>query len=164
MSQTKTVVQKLVVPAKIHFRSIRVIEAQLNSSTEYQDAPAKPDHYSFSIAKSIAHLPGKNFVRYRLHFLIEAREKEGAPIGLNARFTIEFHFEIENFPDNIIDKDGRLQVNEALMATLLGMAYSTARGIVLEKTQNTYLGGIILPCIDPYAVLHDQDDDRGKES
>jgi len=44
-----------------------------------------------------------------------------------------------------------------LAATLLGIAYSTSRGIIVEKTQNTFLGGIILPCIDPYKVLMEEE-------
>lgn len=46
-----------------------------------------------------------------------------------------------------------MQIDAALGATLLGTAYSTARGIIFERTRGTYFDGVILPVIDPFKVL-----------
>ncbi|MFA6335927.1 MAG: hypothetical protein WCX48_10345 [Bacteroidales bacterium] len=41
-----------------------------------------------------------------------------------------------------------------LGASVMGIIYSTARGIILEKTHNSYLNGVILPVIDPGILLN----------
>lgn len=162
---TKAAEQSKVKPEKIHFRSIQIIEFQINTSDTFKDHPVKPELCTFSIGKSIAHIPGENKGRYRLFFMVEALNADQQTIGLDAFIGIEFHLEIENLAENIIEHDGQLSINSSLAATLLGMSYSTARGIILEKTQNTFFGGIILPCIDPYKVLLEKEpEDDVKEA
>lgn len=156
----KTPEQKLVIPEVIHFRSIQIIEFQIHVSDTFRQHPVKPDRNTFSIAKSIDHIPGENKARYRLFFMIDALDSNNEPLGLDAMIGIEFHMEIENLSSNILEKNGQLTINTNLAATILGMSYSTSRGIILEKTQNTFFGGIILPCIDPYKVLLEKDDEK----
>ncbi len=156
----KTESQKLVIPEKIHCRAIQLVDFSIQASDAYRDNPVKHDRLTFSIAKSIAHVPKENKARYRLYFLIEALDVQDQKVGLDASIGIEFHFEIENLTENILEADGQLQINANLAATLLGMAYSTSRGIILEKTQNTFLSGVILPCIDPYAILKEAELDE----
>jgi hypothetical protein len=35
----------------------------------------------------------------------------------------------------------------------MGIAFSTARGIVFDRTQGTFFGGVILPVIDPKKLI-----------
>jgi hypothetical protein len=37
----------------------------------------------------------------------------------------------------------------------MAIAYSTARGIILQSTQSTILDGVILPVIDPKDLFND---------
>lgn len=41
-------------------------------------------------------------------------------------------------------------------ATLLGIAFSTARGIIFERTRGTFFDGVILPVVDPFKVLEEK--------
>jgi len=53
------------------------------------------------------------------------------------------------------DESGKTYIDKNIGGTLLGIAYSTARGIVLERTQGSYLGGVVLPVIDPIVAIKD---------
>lgn len=53
-----------------------------------------------------------------------------------------------------------MQVDIGLAASLVGLAYSTARGIILERTSGTILNGIIIPVIDPMKLLKGQSSDK----
>jgi hypothetical protein len=44
-------------------------------------------------------------------------------------------------------------VEGKLGGALCGIAYSTAWGIVLERTASTLFGGVVLPVIDPNILL-----------
>jgi hypothetical protein len=67
---------------------------------------------------------------------------------------IEFRFVVENFEDFVkVEEKDEIRIDAALAATLLAMAYSTARGIVFERTRGTFFDGVILPVIDPFNTL-----------
>jgi len=53
--------------------------------------------------------------------------------------------------DKYIDEKQRLDLSVA--ASLINISYSTSRGIILEKTQNTFFHGIILPVVDSTKLL-----------
>lgn len=69
-------------------------------------------------------------------------------------FKIQYLFHIENLEELM-----RISVSETpnlsgeLAATLMGIAYSTSRGIILTSTENSVLGGILLPVVSPVKIL-----------
>jgi len=54
--------------------------------------------------------------------------------------------EVNNSPDKLLPKD--------FIDVILGICYSTLRGIVIEKT-NAYNGGLLLPIINPQELTRD---------
>jgi hypothetical protein len=73
-----------------------------------------------------------------------------------AVFTIDFHFKVDNMHDCIEQADEVVKIDPTMPAHLVGIAYSTARGIVSERLGNTPFQGLILPIINPYEVLKKQ--------
>ena len=71
-----------------------------------------------------------------------------------AHFVIDFHFEIKNLSNFYkLKEDEQPLFSGVLIATLLGLSFSTARGIIFEKLATTNLKDIILPVIDPNKLL-----------
>ena len=66
-----------------------------------------------------------------------------------------FIFFLENFEDLVTPSgpDGGLVVDGQAMSHLLGMAYSTSRGMILVKTRGTSLEGSLLPVLDPKTLM-----------
>jgi hypothetical protein len=71
-----------------------------------------------------------------------------------AEFVIQFLFEVENLNDlSNINDDGTPVVLGELSVTLTGIAYSTSRGIILNSTDQSEIGGVLLPVINPMNLL-----------
>lgn len=143
----------MIRPEKIHIVSINIFKANLDTAEAYLDHPVKPVSFSFDFGKEIAHIFEEGHSRLRLYFHLAALGKEGEKLGVEVEYGIEFHFRVENFQDFVQEKKGNIQMDAGFVATLLGMAFSTARGIVFERTRGTFFEGIVLPVIDPYKAL-----------
>lgn len=144
----------MIIPEKIKINSINIIKAQLAPDEGFLESPIKPHSFRFGLGKEIAHHPEEGRYRYRLFFNLTGLNEAEQEIGLSLDYGIEFHFSVENFRDFIKEEeDGSVKLNADLGATLLGMAYSTARGIVFERTRGTFFDGVILPVLDPYKAL-----------
>jgi hypothetical protein len=143
-----------IIPEKIHIAQINVIHCHISTGDEYLNNPVKWDNIGISIRKEDAYSFENKGCRFRLFFKCVAMKKE-RELDLNAEIGIEFHFIVENFADFISKEGEHNKISLELSSTLLAIAFSTSRGIIVEKTQNTYFRGIILPVVDPVAVLLD---------
>lgn len=142
-----------IVPEKINLFSINIFKANLETSDAYLDNPEKSSSFEFNLGHHIAQNYDQNRSRYRLFFLLNALNASGESLGVKVEYGIEFHFEIDNYRDFVKKSKDDLQIEINLAATLLGLAYSTARGIIFERTRGTFFDGVVLPVIDPYKAL-----------
>ena len=142
-----------VIPEQIHLLAARVIKYKIDSSDEYLENPISPQGLEFSLAKDIAHNFDEEMARYRLYFELIGMKNENEKLELEAEIGIEFHFKIENFKQFLKESKDETQVSLDIAASLMAIAYSTSRGMILEKTQNTYFNGIIIPVIDATKFL-----------
>lgn len=146
-----------IIPEKIHLFSINIFKANLETSDVYLDNPQKGDSIEIDVAHNIAHSYDQNRSRYRLFFLLNALDKGGNRLGVKVEYGIEFHFEVENFKDHAKKVKNKLEIDIHLAATLYTLSYSTARGIIFERTRGTFFNGAVLPVIDPYKALVDKE-------
>lgn len=149
--------KKRIDPTKIHIRRIKVFKSDIDTTPEYLDDPKKFDEYEFRVGKEVAFNTDAGAARYRLFLKIDAQDADEKSLGLTAEFGIEYHFEIENFDENIRTDNGEAQINFQLATVLLAIAYSTSRGIILERMLGTYFEGLVIPVVDPGKVM------RGEE-
>ncbi len=147
-----------IIPEKIQIVSINIIKANLDTTDEFLENQIKPDFFKFGLAQEIAYNFEESRSRCRLFLTLEACDSDDKPIGLKVEYGIEFHFHVDNLQEFVIETaDGEPQLEASIGATLLGMAYSTARGIVFERTRGTLFSGVLLPVIDPFKALMDND-------
>jgi len=140
-------------PESISIFHINVYKSSVNSSEVYIDIPQKPSNFRVSYSQNFAfNLELKN-IRLRLEVLLDGINEKEEPIGIQGSFGIEFHFHVDNLEEFLENKEGENKIQGLLGITLISIAFSTSRGIILEKTLNTPLNGIILPVIDPAAMI-----------
>lgn len=159
MSRQKAV----VVPEKIHLAGMNIFKANLETTDEYLENPDREASFKFGLTRNIAHNYEQGRSRFRLYFSLEAQDKEEKPLGAKIEYGIEFHFLVDNFQDFVKkskDKDEEIKIDISIAATLFGMAYSTARGIIFERTRGTFFHGVILPVIDPYKALMEKGENK----
>jgi len=147
--------QSKVDPSKISILKINILKSNIDSPLDYI-----PDHesgigFTMSLGNEIKYDTENKMVRIRLFLSFEETINEEEKTGLKADFGIEFHFYVGNLDENLVVEDKDTKINKVLIATLMGMAYSSSRGIILERTSNTYFKGLIIPSIDPYQALED---------
>jgi len=147
-------------PTKIHLFSVNVFQGGLKTDPALLESSqveiGKSAHFNMGVEQELAHNIEDRLTRIRLYFQLIGLEKEsGEAIGLEAEYGIEFHFKVDNFSDFVKDKDGEVLVDRHIAATLLGIAYSTARGILLERLQGTLFGSVLIPVVSPYQVLEE---------
>ncbi|VTR43574.1 hypothetical protein [Sphingobacterium thalpophilum] len=56
--------------------------------------------------------------------------------------------------DFLGEKDGKAAFTDQLLGTLIGLSYSTLRGILYSRLAETNLNGIILPVVNPNEFLN----------
>jgi hypothetical protein len=89
-----------------------------------------------------------------LDVLLGGKDVYDKPLDVNCEFALEFLFEIENLAElSKMDGNNGLMVDQSLGETLMAIAYSTSRGVILQATQTTMLGGVILPVTAPRDLL-----------
>lgn len=148
--------QPKIVAEDIQILSINIFKAQLNTTEEFLNQPVSSDNFRFGIKQELAHNADVERSRCRLYFSLEGTDDNENPIGVTVDYAIEFHFHIKNFKNFLLeDKKGNVKMNKTFAATLIAMAYSTARGIIFERTRGTFFEGVLLPIIDPFKVLEE---------
>lgn len=74
-----------------------------------------------------------------------------------ASFHIDFHFHVQNMEECMTKSDEKVTIDSTLPSHLIAIAYSTSRGIVYERFINTPYKDTILPIINPYELLKEDE-------
>ena len=73
--------------------------------------------------------------------------------GNEVNFEIEFPYSIKDLENFYELENDQPAFTANLIATILGISFSTARGILYERLANTNFQGVILPVISPIKML-----------
>ncbi len=144
---------KKIVPEKIIFQLIQVLKSSVTTTDDYQKNPVKPRSIRVSFAQNTAFIFETRKVRIRLDVILDGTDLKNQDVGLHGEFEIEFHLQVKNLNDFVIEQDGQKLVDGLLGETLMGIVYSTARGIILDRTFGTLFEGAIIPVIAPKDLL-----------
>ena len=144
---------QLVNPDYIHLLSVDILKARIQS--EFEALSEDSIEFQFDMSSTNGFNVVEKLVRFELEINLVKKNAEGRIIG-ECSFTISFVFQIENFEEVVEEKEGGIVFNGAMAATLGGIAFSTARGILLTRFQGTAFRDFILPVIDPKKVFEDE--------
>ncbi|MBP8824425.1 MAG: hypothetical protein KBH07_12355 [Flavobacteriales bacterium] len=139
-----------VDPTKMRINRITMIHGKLEATEAYLNKPEPPAQ----VKVDFGHRSGIGWKAertwHRLYVELAALDDKGSPLGLTASYVFEFHFTIQGLGDfaKKLD-DGALAIHPVMANTLMGIMFSTVRGMVLERTKGTYFDGVVLPVIAP---------------
>jgi hypothetical protein len=144
-----------VEPEKINLQGIRILKAHYEEDDECALNPQDVIGFSVGLKSEGGFNLDENYHRFRLFVKIVGQDEELNNLGLSAEYHIEFDYVIDNMMDfvDLDEKTSEFSVSKMLGATIAGISYSTARGIILDRTQATDLNGVILPVINPHSLL-----------
>jgi len=142
-----------VKPELISILSLRIFKSAISTTDDYINNPVKHDGVEIKIGQNTAFDLERKNIRIRLNIDLEAKKNESEPVGLSGNFVLEFHLHVDNLDEFISHENDKNLIDGQLGGTLNGIVYSTARGIIYERTATTAFGGILLPVIDPNSLL-----------
>lgn len=134
-----------IVPGEINLFHIDIVE----SSVEVPEKSIR--ELNINVAHTTMHNLKDQRMKIGLHINLGTKDN---PDGGKASFILDFHFQIKNLNNFYeLKEDNHPVFSGLLIAALLGLSFSTARGIIFEKLSNTNLQSIILPVVDPKDML-----------
>lgn len=138
-----------IVPEKIHLNEIHFIRDEIST---VEPNSSKEVTYDIRMAHNMMHNLEQQMVKIGLY--IEVIDDELANENkLVGNYEIDFLFHIEDLMDHYEKIEDNIIFSGIFVSTLLGMCYSTTRGMLLEKWKSTSLEGIILPVISVSNLL-----------
>lgn len=143
----------IIKPELISILSIKVYKAIQTTSDDYLNNPVKPAGIELKIGQHTALNVEKKNIRIRLNVQLEATDDEKKPIGLSGEYGIEFQVHVDNLDEFVVRKDEKNLIDRKLGGVLNGIIFSTARGIIYERTSSTLFNGVLLPVIDPNLLM-----------
>lgn len=133
----------LIIPEKIRLFKVAVINNYINDKDLEDDLD-----FEFSVANNTKHNLKDERVKIELFINLLSPEEKGL------KYHIDFHFVVIDLKDHyVLEDDDKVIFSTNFIATLLGISFSTARGILFEQLQSTELKGMILPVVSPYKML-----------
>ncbi len=151
----KQLKQPAIQTDKILLAEIVLLKSAVTSTDAYLENPVKPDKTEMALRTESRFDFADNTSRFRLHVMLDGQSADGTSLGVEAEFMIDYIYIVENLSDYILQHNGDTLVHPILGATLLGISFSTTRGIVMERTKGTPFAGFILPVINPMQTLFD---------
>ena len=140
--------KNLIIPEKIKLFNIDVVNTYINDDTFHEKLKL-----DFSVAHNTKHSLKDDSVKIELFINLLSNEDIGV------KFHIDFYYVIEDLKDQYTSKEGGLPVfSGQFIATLIGISFSTARGLIFQLLQDTKFKGIILPVVSPTKMLASRDE------
>lgn len=90
-----------------------------------------------------------SLVKAMLEISIDKLSETDDSLQAKSNIVIEFVFEVDNFSDlHKINEEGLFVVNKILTTNIAAIAYSTTRGLLLDKFRDSAFDEFVLPIID----------------
>lgn len=133
-----------IIPEKIKLNHIEVVSTYINDKTINKNL-----NFEFNVAHNTKHNLDVQRVKIELFInLLSSKE-------IGVKFHIDFYFQIEDLQDHYqLDQNKNIPTfSGQFIATLLGISFSTARGIIYQQLQETNFKGLLLPVVSPSKIL-----------
>jgi len=138
-----------IIPEKIHLNQIKWISA--NTAISEETFPIQPT-YDFVIAYNMMHNLEKKIVKIRLYVDMHGIISKKI-VNQGGNYEVDFIFQIDNLEEHYQFIDEKPVFNGMLVATLLGISFSTLRGMLISLWKDTKLSNVIPPVISVPELL-----------
>ena len=135
--------------APIVVKDIQMLRVEIVQQKLDVIAFKKQKQHQLNVGHKLLHNLNEERVKLEFVFSFDNSKKESLLF-----FQIDFHFHIahlSNFYE--LKTDNHIVFSGHLIATLIGICFSTARGVILEKLNNAGIPNILLPVVSPQEML-----------
>ena len=146
-----------IIPEDISITSIRLLSANISSTQEAINfiGPILGCETEVS-SKNVVNMESQEFLS-KLLVRLEAFDTNKGKIGIQGEFELEVRIRVENLKDHQlpnVEIHGQqvIVLSPQLTSTMMGLVYSTARGVIFMRTLGSLLDGVILPVLNPLKI------------
>lgn len=133
-----------IVVEDIHLLQVEVVQQKLDVNAFKKEKEPK-----LNVGHKLLH--NLKDERVKLEFVFSFNNSDETPLLF---FQIDFHFHIAHLANFYeVKTENTIVFNGFFVATLIGICFSTARGIILEKLNNAGIKNILLPVVSPQNML-----------
>ena len=142
---------KQIDASKIEIVQIKTLKGNIDAAEDASSDMVESYAFDFELGTGL-NLEDK-LVGLKLIIGITALAANDQPLNIKGSYTHEIIFRVDNLEEFVEKKDNIGVIDGAMGGTLVGIAYSTVRGIIFTRTQGTSLGAVILPVINPAGLM-----------
>lgn len=132
-----------IVPSKIHLTNIKW---EKENTILYKDKLEKNPAYDVIVSHNMMHNLEKEIVKIRLFLDVTALIDETA-IEQGGSYEVDFFYKIDDLNDHYQVSNDKPLFSGTFVSTLLGISYSTLRGMLFNIWKDTYMRNVIIPVI-----------------
>lgn len=132
-----------IIPEEIHLLKIDVVKSEVNSMGFKQTKEPK-----LTIAHKLLHNLQDEMLKIELVFSFKNKQEEQLML-----LHTDYHFKIERMHQFYKLEEEKPVFSPLLIATILGIAISTSRGILFEKLESSGIKNILIPVISPQKII-----------
>ena len=137
-----------IVAEEIELFHIDILRSEIKEGSKAPDPT-----YDIEVAHKTSH--NLKDERIKIKLLIHLFNHPEETRKNEASFEIDFHYRVQNLKNFYsLEEESNTPIFSAnLIATILGISFSTARGLLFERLANTNFQGVILPVVSPKKML-----------
>ncbi|MDZ4679366.1 MAG: hypothetical protein SH848_20540 [Saprospiraceae bacterium] len=140
----------ILLPEKIQLVDFRVVKNQVDSSARF--SAGKVEGHELNFGFDLGFNLKDKLVKAEFRCEISAVDKQAE--SAEGQFHLVFIYHVENLEElAILDKENKITLFGGLGNALASITYSTSRGILMTRLQDTAFQGFILPVINPDELL-----------
>ena len=139
-----------VNPEKIHLQSIRPLTDSIYTDPSIANPNAIKYNVNFEVGSGVSF--ETNAVKILIKAVFNGLDEQDNLVGIDGEYSCEFVLVVENLKDFIVNdqnEEGLVVLHGAMAGSLLGICYSTFRGIVFSRSKCVLNTGVLLPVVDP---------------
>lgn len=139
-----------VIPDKIQLQVIRPLVSSIQIEPNGTGQNVAKFNVNFEVGNGISF--DANAVKIIIKANLVGLDAQDAPVGIQGEFACEFILAVENLKDFLVkepNQEAEIVLHGMMAGSLLGICYSTFRGIVFANSKTVLHEGIILPVVDP---------------
>ena len=140
-------------PQKVNILKINILEFQANNDINNPVKKENINGFDIDIKMGIGLNIKEKIFAVQFTIKLSAISKNEKPLKVSGLITTETVFEVKNIEDFLHKEKRETKIHPILGIALAGTAYSTIRGILYTKFQETILDGVVLPLIDPVELV-----------
>lgn len=136
---------------KIDLLYVKTLKSNIEVGSDFRRDAMSGLSFSFSQDSGVSMDDNNIILNLKISINAVEESEDGFAKG---EFYFQFLFNIENLIDlTSVEENGVVNVSGDLATTIMGIAYSTSRGLVLSATEQSVLEGVLLPVVNPSNLI-----------